>query len=74
MISNKNANHRGKPTRLRREKDQARLQCAIMKRQISTLVEFLKEVSLQPYNDSDIGSLLQTLRARASHLLKEIGK
>lgn len=37
------------------------------------IIEFLKEVSLPPYKDSDLNSLLEGLRKGANFLLKELG-
>jgi hypothetical protein len=41
----------------------------ILKDEIAVLREFIKEVSLPPYADSDPQSLLETFKARANHLL-----
>ena len=40
--------------------------------EIARLREFVEEVSLPPYRDSDLGSVLRTLRTRALHLLDRL--
>lgn len=41
---------------------------------IDSALEVLEEVALPPYSDSDVTSLLETLRARAKKVLEEVQK
>ncbi len=44
---------------------------AIAESKLSIMIEFLTEVTYKPYTDSDALSLLESLRTRASVILKE---
>ncbi len=45
-----------------------------LRHKVRILSEFAQEVRLPPYSDSDLRSLLDTLRARAGQVLDEVGK
>jgi len=45
---------------------------AAQTRKVNGLKEFVAEVAIKPYADSDTASLLGTLRNRARYILKEI--
>lgn len=41
---------------------------------LDSALEVLEEVALPPYSDSDVTSLLETLRARAAKVLEKVRK